>query len=133
MIKDIVFLETPEINESLKETESIMLQMHEYLEKNKIKSLFVIIPAAQQVDIRYHEFFSKIGFVVTPEMLTNPVLQKELSTFFTTNNINYLDLLPQFKMNCKDCYYMKDNHWNIKGTEFAASEIYKKLKEEINK
>jgi len=129
MIKDLLFLDTPEMNESLRETEDVMLQMHDYLEENKIPSLFVVIPAAQQIDIKYHEFFSKIGFELTPDMLTKPILQKELTTFFTKNKIDYLDMLPLLKASCTDCYYFKDNHWNIKGTEFAGSEIYDKFKE----
>jgi lysophospholipase L1-like esterase len=49
--------------------------------------------------------------------------QTQLSQFFQENNIEYLDLLPNFihQGKIKTLYRLQDTHWNIEGNQLAAT------------
>lgn len=88
-----------------------VLQMHDYVKKNNIRFLFVMIPTLTTLDKNY------------PYM----ELRNKVSAFIKSNDIHLIDLFDMFSQ-----YHplelwvsMENSHWNGKATTVADNEIVK--------
>lgn len=91
----------------------------------KIRFLVLLIPADFQL---YEDSLKKNqeSMFIPPDIIADndPYPQKLIKKMLDQENIQYLDLLPEFKKNKNRLYYLNDGHWNSQGHE-AAAEIIK--------
>lgn len=104
---------------------SIFKSVRDQCSKNQIKCFIVIIPDELQVN---KELQKQIG---NQESYDYKYPQKELTTFFKSENIPYLDLLPIFEKSAEtnNDYQPNDSHWNINGNKMAAEAVYSYLQD----
>jgi hypothetical protein len=85
------------------------------------RAVFLLIPAPVQVDADYHDFYRRLGFEMSPRLLSEPVVQERISAFFVGNGIRFVDLLPALRATSTEfLYYLNDGHLNPRGTAFVA-------------
>jgi hypothetical protein len=99
-------------------------------EKGK-KLLVVLIPTEYEA---YPEKESKYGMVITLTPQQRKSVSDEFGAFFTQNNIDHLDLRPEFlKYLSVETFIPYDIHWNPLGHQIAAQAISEKLQEMLKK
>ena len=109
-------------------TEHTILVGRIYQLCNRVDLLVLLIPTKGQVDERkFSEFVEKYDLDLSELELRKA--QKILLQIGRENNIEMLDLLPEFsKRNKNNTFYFEiDGHWNEKGHELASNLIYEKL------
>ena len=103
-------------------SKKLLVGINSMLKSYNSTLVVILIPAKVQVSDKdweaYERYFKANSYRFNP--------QKELIKFCSENNINCLDLLPSY-MGKTDTYFKIDGHWNEKGHELAASELYKYL------
>jgi hypothetical protein len=124
--RELIPMQSPEKYPWLKEAWDTHLsdikEFADYAKSIKAGLLFVVIPDKEQV----YDFLRSKNSDIDYE-LPNGILKD----FFVKNNIQYLDLLPAFKMFAdqnprkhldseNDLYYRNDGHWSIKGNRLAG-------------
>ena len=89
----------------------------------------VAIPSTVQVDSSHYDFYRKIAFNVSNELMYSNEPQRLLNDFASASAIKYLDLLPHFKnySNTSELYFENDDHLSTAGHKLA----FKLVKEEI--
>lgn len=118
-----------DLNREKAEVKKLFIAMKKITDNRKTKFLIALIPAKFQI---YGG--SEIEFnmpVLFPQEKDYP--EREWSDFFSENNIDYIDLLPDF-LDKKDIqtYYHLDEHWNNTGHHIAAEAISKKLEKYLS-
>lgn len=89
----------------------------------------VAIPSTVQVDSSHFDFYRKITFKVSNELMYSNKPQNLLNDFAFASSIKYLDLLPHFKNypNTSELYFENDDHLSETGHLLA----FNLVKEEI--
>lgn len=128
--RDSLLLESSAVKESMGEMMRAVLEIDEFLHERGKKMVVLIIPSALQVDKRYHAFFADTGFQVTDEFLTNPRVQEVLGAFFEKRDIEYIDLLGDFKRENDGLFFLTDDHVNVNGQEFIGAALAERLRGE---
>jgi hypothetical protein len=99
---------------------SIFKDVQDKCSENRIKCFVIIIPDELQVNKELQKQ------IVNQESYDFEYPQKELATYFKSENIPYLDLLPIFEKSAEtnNYYQPNDSHWNIGGNKMAAEIVY---------
>jgi hypothetical protein len=87
---------------------------------------FIAIPSPFQVSGSYFSEFSKIGFVMDDEMLTNLKPQSEFGSICSRNNFSCFDISQEI-INSPEkelLYWPRDEHFRPAGYVLAADLIY---------
>lgn len=117
-----------EVKETLSEIKNICNQ-------NQKPLLFLIFPDQLQTN---KQLLESVESSEEAKRIDNDLAQRELSEFFQAENIEYIDVLPDFKKLEKpeELYQPIDTHFNSIGNEEVAKIIYQpifdKLKESNN-
>ncbi len=130
LMKDNLFISTKSINNAWGVFENILQKLLNDLDK-EMPLLLLSIPDAAQVNKEYHDFYEKLGFIIDEEMLVSKLPQQKLQELTLKHNIDLLDVLPDFRVNDKGTFYLKnDNHLNERGHEYLneiiVNHLYKK-------
>lgn len=111
---------------AINNTKDLLIKMNKITNESNVGFVIILIPTREQV---YNtKIFDKKGSKLDLEKIN-----LEFISFFESNGINYIDLLPYLR-NEENIYFKTDPHWNKKGHEFVAKVIYENLinKEESN-
>ncbi len=89
----------------------------------------VPIPTTVQVDTSHFDFYRKLTFNVSNELLENNKTQELLYKFAMGSSIHYLDLLPHFKHypNTAQLYFENDDHLSEQGHVLAFEQVEREI------
>lgn len=100
-------------------SKKMLIEINEILRQNDAVLVVMLIPSKVQVDDKAWKSYEK--YFGGNSNRFNP--QNEIIQFCSKKNIKCLDLLPDF-IGKPELYFKIDGHWNEKGHEFAAEELY---------
>ena len=107
-----------------------MREIKKICDYREIELLVILIPAEIQVNEQLRtEVIKKLNSVHNDFDFTLP--NRLLAEEFASQNINYIDLLDDFRSASEEkrLYKPQDTHWNIAGNKLAAEIIYQHLSE----
>lgn len=125
------FIETSLMNTQLSQkvydkTKALIKEMSEFLKANNKRFIVVLIPdRVQENKNEFDNVLNKLN--ITQRGINKLKPQQELKEFFEKEKIDYVDLLPALQNKTTEIHYLQDFHWNKKGHEIAAEEIFNYL------
>jgi len=116
----------------VKNTLGAIGKLNLYCKDNNIELMVVVIPTIFQVYDNVKESFIRASMLGKDDFDFNKP-QALLKEFFLRENIEFIDLLPEFKKlsSNHDLYWSLNPHFNKKGNEIAAKIIFNRLKDFI--
>ena len=119
------FRDTENFRNNFDYSVAFVRQIKEICDRRGIELLVVLIPDELQID-------NQLRMAVIKDLDANPadfdfsLPNQLLAEEFARHNINYIDLLDDFRSASveKRLYKPQDTHWNIAGNELAAEIIY---------
>ena len=117
-----------DFTDAIKETLELISQMKSASENNGADFAVIFIPSKEQVDEKKMQEYFKANVIEKNKIDVNKV-QRMIKEYSISRNIRVINLLDAFKKenNNNDFYFEIDGHWNEKGHELAAMEIYDEL------
>ncbi|MEK7528456.1 MAG: SGNH/GDSL hydrolase family protein [Patescibacteria group bacterium] len=117
----------PEISNYYEKANEMLLKIKELNDDNDIETLVTIIPADFQVNEKYLSKYPGNPYDEPEFDLTMP--QRIVGEFTTSHSIPTLDLLPIFKKDPRDLYWLKnDPHFTEEGHEVMAETLFNYVK-----
>jgi len=110
-----------ELDKAFRKTELMLLEIKKFSEEHDMDLVVFLIPSKEQVDERkLNERLEQIG--VSEDKLFVEKIQQHLILFFKQNDIDFINILPEFKRENKDnsFYFEIDGHINKDGNKLAG-------------
>jgi len=127
----LFLLKDNEAKKAVEKFEEILLEINELTKKNGSGVIFILIPAAFQVNREYFSIFENNFSKLDEDLIVTDKLQDELKKNFINNNVKYIDLLKEFKEynNAESLYRLDENndHWSERAITITANILKENL------
>lgn len=107
---------------------SLVAQMKKLAQSYKVPLYALLIPDCIQVSDNYQSLYKKAGFEIDRRTSQMAKPQQLMGRILHENQIQFLDLLPEFKkVNGQGIYFHDDPHMTQKGHAIVAKSLIEKL------